>query len=126
MGTQITPHFNSDEFACKCGCGFSAIDLNLVLDLERLRSKVGPIIIRSGCRCEKHNKAEGGKEKSNHLIGKAVDIDIPNSHERFRCLQAIFSEPIPLFSRIEICKGWLHFDINQSLPQEVAFLQSEA
>lgn len=123
---DLTAHFNRKEFACKCGCGYADIDISLVLDLERLRAKVGPIKINSGCRCEKHNAAIGGSPNSSHVIGKAVDVAVPNSHERFRYLQAIFSEPIPLFSRIEICKGWLHFDVRQSLPQEVAFLQSEA
>ena len=123
---DLTPHFNRSEFACKCGCGYSDIDINLVLDLERLRAKVGPISISSGCRCEKHNRKVGGSRNSSHVIGKAVDVAVPNSGARYRYLQAVFSEPIPLFARIEICKGWLHFDINQSLPQEVVFLQSEA
>lgn len=123
---DLTAHFSRAEFSCRCGCGYDTIDISLVLDLERLRAKVGPIKINSGCRCEKHNAAIGGAKNSSHTMGKAVDVAVANSHERYRYLQAIYSEPIPLFSRIEICKGWLHFDVRIDLPQEVAFLQNEA
>lgn len=122
---DLTLHFNQTEFACRCGCGFDTIDINLVLDLERLRAKLGnPLQIASGCRCEKHNRTVGGSKASSHVLGKAVDIGCPNSNYRFRILQAVFSDPIPLFMRIEICRSWIHFDINQSLPQEVVFLES--
>ena len=71
-------HFKVSEFACKCGCGFKNINLELVKVLEDIRSYFGdkPIIITSGCRCATHNKKVGGVEGSRHVLGKASDFYI--------------------------------------------------
>lgn len=43
--------------------------------LDPLREKFGgPIIVTSGYRCAKLNRAVGGTSKSQHLTGQAVDI----------------------------------------------------
>lgn len=45
--------------------------------LQYVRNKVKrPIIITSGYRTIEYNKKVGGKEKSQHLIGSAVDISL--------------------------------------------------
>lgn len=73
--TQLTKHFKSEEFECKCGCGFDNISLELVGVLENLRETYQePIKINSACRCYEHNKAVGGEDKSKHLQGIAADI----------------------------------------------------
>ena len=71
-------HFTKTEFACKDGCGFNNIDINLVKLLEQIREHFGgkPLIISSGCRCAKHNKKVGGVQGSRHVQGKASDIYI--------------------------------------------------
>jgi zinc D-Ala-D-Ala carboxypeptidase len=44
--------------------------------LEVLRRLVGvPLIIRSGYRCPEHNAAIGGARQSQHLYGRAADLD---------------------------------------------------
>lgn len=60
-GWNDVQHFSKSEFACKCGCGFDDIDINLVKLLEQIRSHFGdnPLIITSGCRCAKHNRSVG-------------------------------------------------------------------
>lgn len=41
------------------------------------RTKIGrPLIITSGARCDKHNKAVGGAIKSQHIEGLAVGIKV--------------------------------------------------
>lgn len=68
-------YFTLDEFACKCGCGFSAIDFELGQVLDALRDFFDkPITVNSGCRCEAHNLRVGGAMHSQHLLGKAADI----------------------------------------------------
>jgi hypothetical protein len=79
--TQITKNFSSSEFRCHCGCGWVNINYELVRQIQRFRDllqfRTGveiPITINSGCRCEKHNKAVGGKPNSYHVKGMAADI----------------------------------------------------
>jgi uncharacterized protein YcbK (DUF882 family) len=75
--TQISDHFKSSEFACKCGCGEYKVNEELIDLLEDIRAAVGhPVIITSGRRCEAHNRACGGKEHSQHLLGNAADIHV--------------------------------------------------
>ena len=59
---QMTPHFHSTEFRCKCGCKVIKIDEKLVDNLEKIFAKVnaGKCIISSGYRCKKHDINIGG------------------------------------------------------------------
>ncbi len=72
---KVSEHFNREEFACKCGCGFDTADIETVEVLEQVRKFFdAPVTISSACRCELHNKREGGSSKSMHLQGRACDI----------------------------------------------------
>jgi uncharacterized protein YcbK (DUF882 family) len=74
---KLSPHFKRKEFACKCGCGFSLPDAELLSVLEDIRGHFGkPININSSCRCPAHNKAVGGAPNSAHVQGIAADIDV--------------------------------------------------
>ena len=124
---DITTNFDRSEFACKCGCGYDNIDVSLVLDLQRIRNRLGrPIIVTSGCRCEKHNAAEGGSYLSDHTKGLAVDIAVANSGERFDILEANFRNTFPIFEIMELGKNWIHFSVNQNKPKRIAFLSTKA
>lgn len=77
---KLSNHFSSDEFACTC-CGVFHIDMRLIKALEELRAIVKkPLCILSGYRCEKHNKAIGGAQASEHVKGLAADVAIPAGH----------------------------------------------
>ena len=72
---DISENFSRSEFDCQCGCGFSTVDVELIKVLEVVRKKFGRSIkINSGCRCEEHNKKEGGSYGSKHKQGIAADI----------------------------------------------------
>lgn len=73
-------HFKQSEFACKCGCGFADINLNLVKILDEIREYFGqPVVVTSGCRCRNHNsKQKGSSQNSRHISGKAADIVVRN------------------------------------------------
>jgi len=117
---DLTEHFSRHEFACRCGCGFENIDMNLVAILENIRNALrSPIIITSGCRCEKHNEKAGGKPDSSHLKGKAVDIFIRDSCERFKCVAMAIEGDV---KRVGIAKNFIHLDIDGSKPQKVLWL----
>ncbi|MCK4900812.1 MAG: DUF882 domain-containing protein [Anaerolineales bacterium] len=67
------------EFACKCGCGFDTADYGLVRLLEQVRIHFDrPVTITSGCRCPEYNASPdvGGSERSQHLYGRAADIQV--------------------------------------------------
>lgn len=75
--TQLSDHFNSAEFRCKCGRQHSTlINPNLVKKLEELHSalRCSKIIISSGYRCKDHDKAVGGTGYGKHTEGTAADF----------------------------------------------------
>ena len=117
--SDLSPHFSKKEFACKCGCGFDTPDPKLVEALEKLRSRLGvPLTINSACRCEAHNKAEGGSPKSQHLQGKAADVRVPPGHSVSSI--AFHAESIDAFRRGGIGKypnkGFVHLDVRANGP----------
>jgi len=82
---KISKNFSRSEFECKCGCGFAAVDAELLRVLEFVRDHFDkPVYINSACRCPDHNKAVGGKPSnpedktkgSKHLVGIAADIRV--------------------------------------------------
>lgn len=78
--SQITTHFNSTEFICKCknkSCATTEIDPALVTTLQRIRDHFGTeVTINSAYRCKKHNAAVGGAKDSFHMQGRAADIKV--------------------------------------------------
>ena len=74
---KLSEHFDSNEFACKDGCGANQVESKLVEILEGVRTHFGkPVIVVSGRRCVKHNSKVGGASKSQHLLGTAADIKV--------------------------------------------------
>lgn len=75
---DLSAHFSTKEFTCKCGCGFSKVDKTLINKLEQLRTLCGnkPITITSGCRCSKYSPTVGGFTNDAHTKGIAADIII--------------------------------------------------
>lgn len=77
---DLSKNFSRNEFACKCGCGFDTVDVQLIDILEVVwqfadshsNDKIF-VKINSGCRCLQHNGHVGGGENSKHLIGRAAD-----------------------------------------------------
>lgn len=74
---DLSAHFSRSEFACSCNCGSDTVDSELLRVLEELRGHFGAVItITSAHRCWKHNRAVGGSEASQHLQGRAADIQV--------------------------------------------------
>ena len=75
--TQLSPHFRSSEFQCKCGKAHDTlISDELVSKLEELYAKLNcsKIIVTSGYRCVTHDKNVGGSGTGQHTRGTAADI----------------------------------------------------
>lgn len=80
---MLSKHFDSSEFACKDGCGGlndgADIDPKLVDVLEAMRQLIGkPLVLSCGYRCPKHNAEVGGVWNSQHVYGKAADVQTPD------------------------------------------------
>ncbi len=75
MSDRISLHFWRSEFACRDGCGFDGVSMELVYLLEAIREHFNAsVTITSACRCGKHNERVGGHSKSYHKQGSAADI----------------------------------------------------
>ena len=86
---RLSEHFDSSEFACKCGCGYmnngAGVSSALIELLETMRAKCSerlgrdcPLSINSGVRCPEHNANVGGEVNSQHLYGTAADVATPD------------------------------------------------
>ena len=86
--------------------------------LEPLRRRVGRVIVTSGYRCQKLNKAVGGVWNSQHLKGEAADIFVPDTAtamryghilERHSAVQQLLLEPMGIQQ-----KRWIHVGFRRS------------
>jgi len=112
MRKLISPHLSIREVRCRCGCKTGGlIDPYTASLFELIREACGgnPLVITSGWRCIKHNKAVGGHPKSFHLLGMALDLRKPNfmSLDEFYIIADEFSGDAGLGKYLG---GWLHID----------------
>ena len=86
--------------------------------INEIRRRLGrALIAKSGCRCIAHNRAEGGKETSDHLTGEGVDLKAIHSHTRYIIISTALEFGI---TRIGCrYKTFIHLGINEKNPQEV-------
>jgi uncharacterized protein YcbK (DUF882 family) len=117
---DLSEHFSTDEFRCRCGCGQVVVSPALIEVLEDIREFSGiPMTITSGFRCPEHNAAVGGAPSSAHLSGEAADFFVSGNLDRFKFLEAAF-----LYGamRVGVGSDFLHIDVKQAAPQQVCWL----
>ncbi len=98
---DLTSNISRKEMACSCGC---------------VR-----ILVKSGCRCPKHNRLIGGAENSYHLYAKGIDYVVQtwngqewitiSASELARYLDKKYPEK---YGIIIYWSGRVHFDIRQT------------
>lgn len=124
MMMRLSKHFTLDEFIKSATATRLGIDntpdekvlncIQALVDnvLEPLRVHYGrPIIITSGYRCPKLNKAVGGSSTSQHAIGQAVDIrSVSDSREDNKELFDMIREMKLPFDQLinEFGYDWVH------------------
>ncbi len=108
--TQLSENFWRYEFACKCGCGFQAVDVELLTVLQRIRSHYGRIVtINSGARCLTQNTSQGGFLRSRHLRGEAADFVVEGIPAQE--IQALIRRWYPGKFGIGRARDWTHLDV---------------
>lgn len=114
---QLSDHFSSNEFACKCGCGEKEVDPQLIKVLELIRRTVNrPITIVSGRRCKNHNAAVGGAKHSQHVLGNAADIKVRDMSpkEVHTAINAIHRSGVHI-GGLGLYKTFVHVDVRKSI-----------
>lgn len=118
LNTNLSNDFKVREFICPC-CGEEGIKDELIFRLQAAHDLL-PIhrvmVVTSGYRCEKHNKAVGGVGDSAHKKGLAVDIKCEGSSHKWMLIKAFMKAG---FKRIGIYDNFIHVDVDISKPQEV-------
>ena len=86
---QLSDNFRVSEFACPDGADTVLIDTYLVESLQKIRDHFRkPVYIGSGYRTASYNLRIGGHFNSDHLRGRAADIDVgsPSDSEDARLI----------------------------------------
>lgn len=113
---RLTPNFTVYEFRCRDGSDTVMIDESLVVLLQCIREHFGkPVTITSGYRTASHNTRVGGSRSSQHLLGRAADIQVQDTDPL--AVAAYAESLLPGWGgvgRYPIkagrAKGWVHVD----------------
>ena len=102
-------HFELSEFDSPDEQGSGKyMDEGFLSMLDDARGIAGiPFIINSGFRTKSHNAYVGGKEKSSHQYGYAVDLHCTDSRSRYIIIDALTKAG---FNRFGIGNTFIHVD----------------
>lgn len=114
MGLPDLKYFKLEEFDSSDFPG-SGINMHpeFLERIDEVRHFYGkPIVITSAYRTIYKNQEVGGKLRSSHLDGLAVDVKCTNSRERFELLDAFLEVG---FTRFGIGNLFLHADLSDQI-----------
>lgn len=119
--TQLSKHFNVQEFRCKCGKTHDIlISQELVYQLERLFSTLdcSKIIVSSGHRCSEHDKKIGNSGVGQHILGKAADVYCYDRNNKAISTKIVSCVAQDLgfggIANINSAYTWIHLDVRTS------------
>ena len=113
---KLSPSFTVREFRCRDGTDTIMIDEGLVVLLQCIREHFGkPITITSGYRTAEHNATVDGSKSSQHLLGRAADIQVAGVSPD--AVAAYAESLMPTWGGVGRypvkagrAKGWVHVD----------------
>lgn len=131
---QLTPHFHLSEFTVSQTAVRRRIDneppaqviaqlADTAEKMEQVRHLLGdkPIIVTSGYRSPKVNKAVGGSRTSAHLTGHAVDFICPGYGRPIDICHKLVSSLVRFDQLIEE-GNWVHISFDPRMRGEVLTL----
>ena len=113
----MTPHFQTSEIECACGCGMLP-RLDFMEKVETLRILYGkPLPVTSAARCPEYNaKVSGTGTTGPHTTGRAIDFGV-SGHDAHRLL--VLAASMPDFTGIGVNqKGNARFIHLDDLPNK--------
>jgi len=118
---KLTNNFNKSEFECNCGC---KMPNEVFLQIQKLASQLQcirdfirfPIKITSAYRCPSHNKEIGGVSNSQHILGKASDIQVSDSSPEaiYQVIDTLAEYGHVLQGGLGLYNTFTHYDIRKT------------
>ena len=109
---DLSANFDRKEFACKCGCGFATVDVDLIAILETIRCRYRkPVTVTSACRCDEHNENIGGSYGSKHKQGIAADIVVQDVEPAV--IYAYLDDMFPMNCGLGKYETFTHVDVRE-------------
>ena len=113
---RLAPSFTVREFRCRDGSDTIMVDQALPVLLQAIREHFGrAVVITSGYRTAAHNAAVGGSKSSQHLLGRAADIQVADTP--VEDVAAYAESLMPTWGGVGRypvkagrTKGWVHVD----------------
>lgn len=111
-------YFSEAEFnRCSPSCSLQDMRQELMDVVDEVRRRAGiPLIASCAYRSKEWDVARGRSGNSAHTKGLGIDIVANSSATRMKIVSAALSAGV---RRIGIGKGFVHLDIDESLPQNV-------
>ena len=113
---RLAPDFKVRELRCRDGSDTVMVDETLTVVLQCIREHFGkPVTITSGYRTASHNTKVGGSRSSQHLLGRAADIQVQDTDPL--AVAAYAESLMPGWGGVGRypvkagrAKGWVHVD----------------
>ena len=118
---KLTNNFNKSEFECNCGC---EMPNEVFLQIQKLASQLQcirdfirfPINITNAYSCPTHNKEVGGVSNSQHILGKAADIQVDDSSPEaiYQVIDTLAEYGHVLQGGLGLYNTFTHYDIRKT------------
>jgi hypothetical protein len=105
-------HFKSEELCCR-HCGREGVRRELLVVLEALRAKAGPLKVNSAYRCPNHPVEAPKPKPGYHARGLAADL-VPLEIPLRAFYDVIRSEPRIRGIGVDHAAGYIHIDVREA------------
>ena len=110
-------YFSDYETQCHCGCGGNHINPLLLEKLDAMREEIGgPLELSCAYRCPAHNAEVGGVRNSQHTLGNAADVIVPDYGHCHTTDQLAWYAERAGFDGIDVYpdSGFVHVDVRDN------------